>query len=111
MAGVPGQGKRSSLSMSNVGLVCLSPNKYTMQRIEFIQNLSDKDGRPIDPAVVGMPPDFPQDIRTVVTFKAVGEKTELTITEYALPSPDTQMGKNAELGLNQCMDKMVHIFA
>lgn len=82
-----------------------------MQRIEFIQNLSDKDGQPIDPAVVGMPPDFPEDIRAVVTFKAVGEKTEMTITEYGLPGPETQMGKNAELGLNQCMDKMVAIFA
>ena len=82
-----------------------------LQRIEFIQNLSDKDGKPIDPAVVGMPPDFPKDIRTVVTFKSLGAKTEMTITEYALPSPETQMGKNAELGLHQSMDKMVAIFA
>jgi uncharacterized protein YndB with AHSA1/START domain len=81
-----------------------------MQRIEFIQNLTDKDGQRIDPAVVGMPPDFPEDIRTVVTFKPLGDKTEMTITEYGLPSPDTQMGKNAELGLNQTMDKMAAIF-
>ena len=66
----------------------------------------------IDPAVVGMPPEFPRDTRTVVTFKDLGNgKTEMTITEYNLPSADTQMGKNAELGLNQCMDKMVAIFA
>jgi uncharacterized protein YndB with AHSA1/START domain len=83
-----------------------------LQSIEYIQNLSDEQGNLIDPAVVGMPPEFPRDTRTVVMFKNLGNgKTEVTITEYNMPSPDTQMGKNAELGLNQCMDKMVAIFA
>lgn len=77
-----------------------------LQRIEFIQNLADKDGKRIDPAVIGMPPDFPLDVRTVVTFKALGDKTEMTITEYGLPTADTVMGKNAELGLHQTMDKL-----
>jgi uncharacterized protein YndB with AHSA1/START domain len=78
-----------------------------LQRIEFIQNLAGKDGKRIDPAQVGMPPDFPLDIRTVVSFKVVGTRTEMTVTEYSLPGADTQMGKNAELGLNQTLDKMV----
>lgn len=83
-----------------------------LRSIEYIQNLSDEQGNLIDPAVVGMPPEFPRDTRTVVTFKDLGNgKTEMTITEYNLPTPDTQMGKNAELGLNQSMDKMVAIFA
>ncbi len=83
-----------------------------MQRIEFIQNLSDENGDWIDPAVFGMPPEFPRDTRTVVTFKDLGSsKTELTVTQYNMPAPDTQMGKNAELGLNQSLDKMVKIFA
>src|SRR6266849_4263098 len=53
-----------------------------MQSIEFIQNLADKEGNKIDPAQIGIPPDFPQDIRTVVTFKDLGDrKTEMTVTE------------------------------
>jgi len=79
-----------------------------LERIEFIQNLADKDGNLIDPARIGMPPEFPRDIRTVVTFKDLGNgKTEMTVTEYNMPTADTEMGKNAELGLNQSLDKMV----
>jgi uncharacterized protein YndB with AHSA1/START domain len=75
-----------------------------MERIEFIQSLADKDGQRVDPVKLGLRPDFPQDVRTVVTFKAIGDKTEMTITEYDLP--DTQMFKYAEAGLNQSLDKM-----
>jgi uncharacterized protein YndB with AHSA1/START domain len=83
-----------------------------MQRIEFIQNLADENGNLIDPAKIGMPPEFPRDTRTVVTFKDLGNnKTEMTVTEYGMPTADTEMGKNAELGLNQSLDKMVAIFA
>jgi len=79
-----------------------------MERIEFIQNLADKDGNQIDPAQIGMPPEFPRDMRTVVTFKDLGNgKTEMTVTEYNVPTADTELGKNAELGLNQSLDKMV----
>ena len=78
-----------------------------LKRIEFIQNLADKDGNLIDPAEIGMPPEFPRDIRTVVTFKDLGNgKTEMTVTEYNMPAADTELGKNAELGLNQSLDKM-----
>jgi uncharacterized protein YndB with AHSA1/START domain len=82
-----------------------------MERIEFVQNLADKDGNRIDPAAIGMPPEFPRDIRTVVTFKDLGKgRTEMTVTEYDMPASDTEMGKNAELGLNQSLDKMAKIF-
>ena len=83
-----------------------------MERIEFIQNLADKDGNLIDPADIGMPPKFPRDTRTVVTFKDLGNgETEMTVTEYNMPTADTEMGKNAEIGLNQSLDKMMAIFA
>jgi uncharacterized protein YndB with AHSA1/START domain len=83
-----------------------------MQRIEFVQNLTDENGDLIDPAVFGMPPEFPRDTLTVVTFKDVGNgKTEMTVTQYNMPAADTEMGKNAELGLNQSLDKMKAIFA
>ena len=82
-----------------------------MQRIEFIQNLADKDGNRIDPASVGIPSNFPENTRTVVIFKDIGDnRTEMTVTEYNLPTADTEMGRNAELGLNQSVDKMAKIF-
>ncbi len=83
-----------------------------MERIEFIQNLADKDGNLADPVKMGLPPEFPRDTRTVVTFKDLGNgKTEMTVTEYGLPTADTEMGRNAELGLNQSLDKMAASFA
>jgi uncharacterized protein YndB with AHSA1/START domain len=83
-----------------------------MQQIEFIQNLTDQNGNLLDPATIGMPPEFPRDTRTVVTFKDLGNrKTEMTVTQFGMPTPDTEMGRNAELGLNQSLDKMVAIFA
>ncbi|MEO5999368.1 MAG: SRPBCC domain-containing protein [Chitinophagaceae bacterium] len=80
-----------------------------MQHIEFVQNLSDKTGNKMDPVKLGMPSDFPIDIRTVVTFKDLGNnKTEMTVTEYADMG---QMANFAKMGLEQCADKMVAIFA
>ena len=82
-----------------------------MERIEFIQNLSDENGNLLDPLTLGLPPEFPRDMRTVVTFKDLGNgKTEMTVTEYNMPTADTEMGKNAELGLKQSLDKMAAIF-
>ncbi len=80
-----------------------------LQKIEFVQSLSDKDGNKTDPTNIGMPADFPIDIRTVVTFRELGEnQTEMTVTEYA------DMGSTsnfAQIGLEQSMDKMVAIFS
>ena len=56
-----------------------------MQRIEFTQSLADADGRKLDPATLGLPADFPQDTRTVLTFEALGDKTQFSITEYDQP--------------------------
>jgi uncharacterized protein YndB with AHSA1/START domain len=104
-------------------LVCMSSPEYgdhystwryekivPMQRIEYIHNLADKDGNPVDPVKMGMPPDFPRDQRHTVTFKDLGNgKTEMTATEY-----DWTVGHMMEmskLGLNQCLDKMASSFA
>ena len=82
-----------------------------LQHIEFIQNMADQDGNRVDPATLGLPPEFPEDIRTVVVFKSLGNKTELTMTEYGLPTPDIQIGRFAEMGLNQTLDKMLAFFS
>jgi len=79
-----------------------------LQTIEFIQNLADEDGNKMIPTQVGMPPDFPTDIKTVVTFRELANsKTEMTVTEYA---EFGTMSNFAQLGLEQSMDKMVAIF-
>ncbi|HEY5747948.1 MAG TPA: SRPBCC domain-containing protein [Chryseolinea sp.] len=80
------------------------------ERIEFIQNLSNEQGMKMNPAELGMPPDFQEDVRTVVTFKRLGaNKTEMTVTEYDW-EVGGQMSVFAKMGLEQCMDKMGEIF-
>ncbi len=74
------------------------------ERLEFTQNLSDADGNPIDPAEVGMPPDFPKEVRFVIEFNAQGnDRTELTITEHDWTLG--QMSEYAVIGMNQSLDK------
>ncbi|HWQ19741.1 MAG TPA: SRPBCC domain-containing protein, partial [Methanotrichaceae archaeon] len=76
-----------------------------MKLIEFIQNFADKDGRKADPVAHGLPPDFPQDVRSTVTFKVVSEgKTEMTVMEYGYTSD--QMLEMSRAGLEQCLHKM-----
>jgi uncharacterized protein YndB with AHSA1/START domain len=79
-----------------------------MERIEYIQNLTDGEGNKVDPVAMGLPDDFPQEVHTVILFKAMGDKTEMTITEYGFP--DSHMFELAEMGLNQSLDKMAATF-
>jgi uncharacterized protein YndB with AHSA1/START domain len=80
-----------------------------MELLEFTQSLADKDGNKIDPARVGMPPDFPKEIRTVVAFKAKGAMTELTITEYGWTAG--QMYVYSLAGMHQSIDKLAEALA
>jgi len=76
-----------------------------MERIEFVQNPADADGNDVDPVEAGMAPDFPQDVRNVVTFEASGaDETELTVTEYGYASEEWY--DLSKTGLEQCLDKM-----
>ena len=79
------------------------------QRIEFIQNLSDSLGYKLDPVALGMPSDFPVDIRTVVTFRDMGNgQTEMIVTEYAEFGSMTEFAKQ---GLRESIDKAAAVFA
>lgn len=81
-----------------------------MRRIEFFQNLADKDGNTADPVTMGMPPDSPQDQRNLVTFEDVGGgKTALTVTELGWTGG--QMMEMSRMGMEQCLDKMAALFA
>jgi uncharacterized protein YndB with AHSA1/START domain len=74
------------------------------ERIEFTQSLSDAYGIPIDPADVGMPPDFSKEVKFVIEFNALGDhRTELPITEHKW-SPG-KMSEHAVVGMNQSLDK------
>jgi uncharacterized protein YndB with AHSA1/START domain len=81
-----------------------------MERIEYIQNMSDKDGATVDPVSLGLPPEFPKDVQTVLTFKALGnDKTEIHIVESGFV--EGQMLEYAVIGMEQSLDKMAGIFA
>ena len=75
-----------------------------LKRLEFTQGLSDEYGNEIDPALLGMPADFPKVIRTTIEFKPKGEMTELTITEYQWPM--SQMMVYSYAGMQQSIDKL-----
>jgi len=78
------------------------------QSIEFIQHLADKNGIKQKPADLGMPPDFPENVPTKVTFKSPEEnKTEMTVIQYA---DFGQMSHFAKLGLEQSLDKIFVLF-
>jgi len=81
-----------------------------MQYLEFTQGLSDREGNPIDPAQLGMPPDFPKEVHTEVVFKAIrDDMTELIITEYGW-TPG-QMAVYSLAGMHQSIDKLAAALA
>ena len=77
--------------------------------IEFSQGLADKDGNRIDPATRGMPADFPKEIPSALAFRRVGDKTELTVSEYGWTVG--QMRDMSEAGMNECLDKLAAVLA
>lgn len=78
------------------------------QHLEFIHNLADMAGIVVDPASIGMPPDFPTDQRQVIAFKTLdGGKTELTVTEYGWT--EGQMMEMSRMGMEQCLDKLAAV--
>ncbi len=76
-----------------------------MERLEFTQCLSDKEGSALDPAVIGMPADFPKELTVVIEFKKLKcDMTEITITEHEwIPG---QMYVYSIAGMQQTIDKL-----
>ncbi len=76
-----------------------------MERIAFIQHFTDKEGHPLDPDQIGLPPGIPKQVPHVITFKSLGKsKTELTITEYGYTA--SSVVALSEAGMQECLDKM-----
>ncbi len=99
---------------SPAGVEMYSTWAYTQvtegQGFEYIFNLSDANGTKLDPAAIGLPPDFPQDARHTVVLRDVGGgRTELTMTEFGYTN-DQQL-ELSKAGLIECFDKMAAIFA
>ena len=56
-----------------------------MEKIQFINNLADKEGSRIHPSEVGMPKDFTRDVRLEVAFKAQGKnQTQMKVIAHDL---------------------------
>jgi uncharacterized protein YndB with AHSA1/START domain len=76
-----------------------SPN-----RLEFVHNMSDEHGTTID--VEGIP----HDVRHVITFEPTApDLTRLTVRESSFPTAEAR-DRSSE-GLEQCLDKLVAIYA
>ncbi len=76
-----------------------------MQQIEFIQNFADKEGKPIAPTTLGLPPEIPYEVRHVLAFEALADnKTKFTVTEYGYPSE--QIVEMSKMGMEQSLDKL-----
>jgi uncharacterized protein YndB with AHSA1/START domain len=110
------EGRTSLVSMQAPaefgGQISYSTWTYTkivhLESIEFIQNLSNENGIKQKPTDLGMPPDFPVDIRTLIVFKSLGkDRTEMTVTEFANFG---QIAHFAKLGLEQSLEKAASIF-
>ena len=90
-------------------------NTWTYTRIvaprefEYILRFAGKDGNPIDPRTLGLPPEMPREVRNLVAFKSLaGNKTEVTVTEFDWTAG--RMMEMSRLGLEQCLDKMARTF-
>lgn len=80
-----------------------------LRQIEYLHHFADKDGTRVEPATLGLPPDMPEEVRNLVTFKAAGDnQTEITVTEYDWPVG--QMMELSKQGMEQCLDKMAASF-
>jgi uncharacterized protein YndB with AHSA1/START domain len=81
-----------------------------MEKIEFIQHFTDKDGKKLEPATLGLPPGIPESVRHVITFKTLDDDaTEMTVTEYGYANE--QVVEVSRMGMEQCLDKMAALFA
>ena len=97
-------------------LVCMRTNGFDIYNtwtyskilpqglLEYVLRFSDQDGNPLDPAAIGLPPGIPKEVPHQVTFKSVGNKTVVTVTESGYSSE--QVAEISKAGMSQCLDKM-----
>jgi acetyl esterase/lipase/uncharacterized protein YndB with AHSA1/START domain len=74
------------------------------KEIEFVMTFANMDGKELDPRTLGLPVGMPREVRHVITFRDLGGKTELTVTEFGYTSEEVV--EISRVGLGQCLDKM-----
>jgi uncharacterized protein YndB with AHSA1/START domain len=76
-----------------------------MKKLVFTQSLANADGEKLSKDQ--LPPDFPEEVLTTVTFTDVNGMTELNITERGwMPS---KMSVFAYAGMHESLDKMTKV--
>lgn len=76
-----------------------------MKKLSFTQSLANADGEKLSKDQ--LPPDFPENILTTVTFKEVNGMTELNIVEQGWSL--SQMSVFAYAGMHQSLDKWANV--
>jgi uncharacterized protein YndB with AHSA1/START domain len=75
------------------------------ERLVWVHELSDEQGRPVEPAAQGLPDEFPRHVLHTVVFEVLpGGRTRVTVTEQGHTSP--MFLGSARMGLAECLDKM-----
>jgi len=99
MHGAPGPGMPAQDFWSGGSFLEIVP----MQKIVATDHFTDKDGNKISPNAVGMPGNWPDEMKVTFTFEEVEGKTKLTVIHEGHPQ---EMEENATMGWNQSLDKL-----
>lgn len=75
-----------------------------MQRIVYSDCFADEAGNVVPPSYYGMGDDFPEESLITLTFEDLGVQTRLTLQNADVPGGE--MGKMAEMGWQQSLDKL-----
>lgn len=75
------------------------------REIAFVLGWSDAEGNAVDPSSMGLPPDMPEKVRHLITFRDLGDgRSEMTVNEYGYGSEQTVAMSKA--GLEQSLDQL-----
>jgi uncharacterized protein YndB with AHSA1/START domain len=73
--------------------------------LEFDLAFADRDGAPLDPTTMGLPPGIPERVHHVITFRDLGDgRTEMTVTEHGYGS--AMVADVSKSGLDETLDKL-----
>lgn len=75
------------------------------ERIVATDSFADENGNVVMASYYGLPGDFPKEMRVVVTFEDLKDKTKLTLRHIGMPKAG-DMSKMAGQGWNEQFDKL-----
>ncbi len=78
-----------------------------MEKLVMTDTFTDEQGNWIDPSTIGMPGEWPKEMKVTVTFEDAGEgKTTMTLTHEGHPA---EMAGDAEKGWSSSLEKFAAI--